>query len=361
MLKLIALRGMIDSSSIVVNARFLTQPVTGVQQYAIEISCELKKLLPQVRFVVPPTEVNRPHVCDWELEVIGKRSGSSWEQWDLPRFLKKCGKPLLVNLCNAAPLRYENQCVTIHDVAFERHPEWFSTTFQRWYRYLIPRIVHGARHVFTISEFSQRELYDVYGIKDSDVTIVSNGIARTWQEVKPTTTTRKNYLLTVGSQNPRKNMHTLLQAMSLLPKDESWELYVVGGKSHHFANQNTPADLPNVTWLGYVSDAKLARLYQEAKGFVYPSLYEGFGLPILEALYFNCPVLASDIPVFRECFGRYITYFDPLSPDALATTIRETDYRKNSGTSPNEKLLAQFDYRQSAEKLAAKLEELLMN
>lgn len=114
---------------IYVNARFLTQPITGVQRYSLEISLQLKQLMPSIRFVAPQNVIHPEMVEALGVELVGSRTGHAWEQIDLPRFLRSNGSPLLVNLANTAPLLYGNKISTLHDIAFERFPKTSRGSF----------------------------------------------------------------------------------------------------------------------------------------------------------------------------------------------------------------------------------------
>ncbi|MGD0283475.1 MAG: glycosyltransferase, partial [Dissulfurispiraceae bacterium] len=158
--------------NIYVNARFLEQRITGVQRYAIEISRQLKMLSPDIKFVAPGNIV--PDGLADELNIVahGKMSGHLWEQLELPRFLKKRGNPLLINLGNTSPLHYKNKLVVIHDVAFMRNGQWFSKKFYFYYRFIVARAAREALKIITVSEFSKREICELINIPADKIEIV---------------------------------------------------------------------------------------------------------------------------------------------------------------------------------------------
>ena len=162
---------------LVVNSRFLTQDITGVQRFAIEISLRLKDLLKDnVLFVAPSNIIQFDVAEQLNVQTIGKHTGHLWEQWDLPKWLKQNGSPLLLNLCNLAPLRYNNKISTIHDVSFVRYPQTFSKKFLIFYRLMIPRIISSSKKVFTVSEFSKQEIIDVYGTDENRIEVIYNAV-----------------------------------------------------------------------------------------------------------------------------------------------------------------------------------------
>ena len=125
---------------IFVNARFLTQPLSGVQRYGIECSRQIKKLHPEATFVAPGNILHTDIAKELNVKIVGKNTGHLWEQVDLPFYLARHKSPPLLSLANTAPLLYSNNFVTIHDLAFYHHPEWNSKAFSAWYNILIPRL-----------------------------------------------------------------------------------------------------------------------------------------------------------------------------------------------------------------------------
>src|SRR5690348_16046794 len=118
---------------IFVNARFLTQPLSGVQRYGIECSRQIKKLLPDVTFIAPHNVLHKDIAKELNVKVVGVNKGHLWEQVDLPFYLAKQKHPPLLNLANTGPLLYSNNFITIHDLAFYHRPEWNSKAFSTWY------------------------------------------------------------------------------------------------------------------------------------------------------------------------------------------------------------------------------------
>src|SRR5687768_11068529 len=136
----------------IVNARFLTQPITGVQRFAIEISKELKKANPQIKFIAPKEIIHHNLANELNAQLYGKMSGHFWEQLELPAYLKKQHSPLLINLANLAPVTYNNYIATIHDLSFLQFPKSYSRKFYYYYKFLIPKIAGRAKKIITVSE-----------------------------------------------------------------------------------------------------------------------------------------------------------------------------------------------------------------
>jgi glycosyltransferase involved in cell wall biosynthesis len=167
--------------------------------------------------------------------------------------------------------------VTAHDLAVLRHPEWFNRWTATYSRFAVPRVLRGAARVIAVSEFTRRELASLLGIEN--VTVIPNAVEDTF--TPDGDRAEGDYVLAVGTLEPRKNLERIAQAVD-------GELRVVGARG--WGGVNPPG---NVTWLGDVPDEELARLYRGARCLVYASLYEGFGIPVAEALACGCPVVTS--------------------------------------------------------------------
>jgi len=344
-----------------VNARFLTQPITGVQRYALEISRQLAELMPSIKFVAPQNILHRETASALGVEVIGNRTGHTWEQIDLPAFLKSRSSPLLVNLANTAPLLYRNKVSTLHDIAFERFPDNFSWKFRTAYRLAIPRMMKTSLKVLTVSEFSKSEICAAYKISPERLCIIPNAVSSSFREVPSSATER--YILAVSSISRQKNFHGLVEAFGLL-KQNSHKLYIAGSLNKIFADHDLARKIesdPRIRLLGRVSDTELVDLYSGADAFVFPSLYEGFGIPPLEAQACGCPVIVSDAASLPEVCGDSALYCSPhdthdiaekidllLSTPELARTLREKG-RANSG---------RYNWKMSATKLLEAIKAL---
>jgi len=167
--------------------------------------------------------------------------------------------------------------VTVHDLAVLRHPEWFNRWTATYSRVAVPRVVRAASRVIAVSEFTRRELRSLLGV---DAVVIPNAVEDVFTPDGPRA--EGDYVLAVGTLEPRKNLARIAQAVD-------GELRVVGARG--WRGVEPPK---NVTWLGDVPDDELARLYRGARCLVYASLYEGFGIPVAEALACGCPVVTSN-------------------------------------------------------------------
>ncbi|MFQ9315533.1 glycosyltransferase family 1 protein [uncultured Dysgonomonas sp.] len=312
----------------VVNGRYLTQKATGVHRYAFEICNKLHEMGVDFHVAVP-NEIHPDYKFSFKVVKCGSLNTHLWEQISLPRYLKRIGSPLLISFTGCGPINYSNQIMTIHDVSHERYPEWFSKNYYRFYHYMMPRIGKKAHAVLTVSEFSKKEIVDTLGINAEKIHVVHSNVPfhnkPSKEEILNFTRNpeAERYILAVSSMDPRKNFIRLVEAFNKI-KDKSVKLYIIGMSFKAF---NTP-DLQkligeNVHLPGYIPDEKLQTMYQNALLSVYPSLYEGFGLPPLESMTYGCPVINSDIPALREVSQDAALYVDPYNVEDITEKIEQ--------------------------------------
>ena len=318
---------------IYVNARFLTQNVTGVQRYAIELSKQLKRLYgDKIKFVCPRNVTNIEACDELGAEAIGKHTGHVWEQLDLPIHLKKNGNPLLVNLSNTAPLLYANKVTTVHDITFVRFPDTYSKTFVYLYRMMIPLVIKSSKHIFTVSNFSKKEIITHYHCDQRKISVVYNAVSGEFQRIEDRELNKKKYFMAVSSVKGNKNFIYILEAFeqfSIVNKDV--ELFIIGDlKSSSFQTLNIDKYLqnPQIKTLGRVSDDDLIKYYSNALAFLFPSLYEGFGIPPLEAQACGCPAICADASCLPEIFGNSVLYCNPYVIDSMVNAMNKLAYDK---------------------------------
>lgn len=306
-----------------VNSRFRTRSITGVERFATEVVDRLQKRDGiSLEEIVP------------EIPLSGFK-GHWWEQWNLPRKVRR--DSVLFSPCNTGPLSVKRQLVVIHDAAVWDCPEAFSRQFGTLYRQLLPRLAKRVGSVATVSEFSRGRLAHHLGISEEKIHVLGNATGNEFVPAVDCGTSSPPTLLCVGSLDPRKNFNRLVEAWIQLAESnrlpENARLEIIGSaKPTNFSNFEMK-DAPGISWLGRVSDEALVKHYQNATAFIFPSLYEGFGLPPLEAMACGCPVLLSNQASLPEVGGDEFNgksgnesqgaafYFDPLSVSEIADSM----------------------------------------
>lgn len=298
---------------IYINGKFLRQKITGVQRFALEVCKEIIKLAPEVKIIAPKGE----DVSLSSVVQFGLNKGVLWEQADLVYYLKRNGSPLLLNLTNSAPVWYRPKVVVIHDIAWLRFPHAFSKKFFLWYRFLIPRVIRTSLKVITVSKFSKQELQEVFELPEEKIHVVYEGVS---SKFKPLEIKKDDFILWVGSLQPCKNLENLLRAFQILRKKGiKTKLYLVGATNPKvFGKFDVKESFEGVEFLGYKNDDELLSLYNRAQLFVFPSLYESFGLPALEAMACGCPVVASAMASLPEICEDSAYYVNPEEPEDIA-------------------------------------------
>ena len=303
--------------AIIINTRTLLSHLTGVQRYTNELI---------TRFGSNALEFSPNR----RLSGLG---GHAWEQFILPGLVR--GNTLF-SPSITGPLALRKQVVAMHDVVPLDHPEWLNPKFAAWYGFLVPKLARRVAHVVTISEFSKSRILAHTLMDEGQITVTPLAADTKFRPLSqdvieeslgslnlPT----RHYILCVGSLEPRKNLARLLQAWRLIEKripDDVW-LVLTGkqGDARVFAHEAGLDELPRRVHLtGHVDDEQLPALYAGALVFAYPSVYEGFGLPPLEAMACGVPVLTGNQTSLPEVVGDAGVMVDPYDVDALANGLQ---------------------------------------
>jgi glycosyltransferase involved in cell wall biosynthesis len=298
---------------IAVNARVTAFSMGGQQRVAAEVM----KRLGEVEIIAP----SRP---------LGGLKGHFWEQTVLP--LRARGK-LLWSPSATGPLALRHQVVTLHDVAFLDMPQFFSRSFRTLYASLTPALSRRAARIVTVSEFSRRRILACFGGPPERVVVIGNGVSGHFRPQHPAEIAKTRaaldlpprYFLLQATSDQRKNLAGALrawrQALPSLPRDL---FLVVSGnpdRGHVFGKSDQAVDGPRIRSIGYVAEEHMAPLLAGAQAFLFPSLYEGFGLPIVEAMACATPVLTSAASATKEVAGDKALLVDPNSIADMARGI----------------------------------------
>ncbi|XOC99192.1 glycosyltransferase family 4 protein [Burkholderia sp. 22PA0106] len=312
-----------------INGKFASQRMTGVQRVGYELAMAFARLFPSGRrpALLLPANAQDGVVFPAEQIVAARLSGSLWEQFGLPWAV---GGRVLLSLCNIGPLFARRQVLMVHDVAVYDLPGNYSWKYRLWYRFAYAILKRTAHHIVTVSEFSKLRIMARLNIPASRISVVHNGVDH-FDRIAPDAgiLSRLNlradhYVLIVGSLSVGKNLARVLAAIALLDGGHDWQFVVVGGFDLRVFNAKEKADISlsnDVVMAGFVSDGELKALYEHAGCFLFPSLYEGFGLPPLEAMSCGCPVIASREAALPEVCGNAALYCDARSVEDIAAKV----------------------------------------
>lgn len=310
---------------ITLNGRFLTQGLTGVQRYAREITLALDALAargeaPPMTLLAPPGAVGMeafPHLAP---RVVGSRGGQAWEQWDLPR----AAQGLLLNLGNTGPLLAgRRQAVVIHDAGVFDTPESYGWKFRLWYRVMQRGLARRGARILSVSEFSAGRIAAALDIPQAGIGVTLEGGEHILRDAADRGVLARHglepgrYALVIGTGAAHKNLGIVRRAMAA----QGLVLAVAGAKDAAVFRTGEADSGGDIRALGRVSDPELRALYENALTLLFPSRYEGFGLPPLEAMWCGCPVIAARAGAVPEVCGEAALWFDPDAPDALGEAI----------------------------------------
>ena len=316
----------------------------------------------------------------WRYKVFGPKK--FWTQFALPAnlFFKKDRPDVFFTPGHYAP-RFSPvpRVVSIMDLAFFHYPDYFTkkdlTQLHSWTKYSVQK----AKAIITISEATKGDIINLYGISESKIHVIYPGIKSAvaltphvypMQELQTKYTISDNFLLFVGTLQPRKNIVRLIEAFAQIikkdgPETSSLQLVVVGKKGWKYEEILAAPEKYGVTdmvkFLDFVNDEDLQMLYQNAQCFVFPSLYEGFGLPVLEAMKAGCPVITSNVSSMPEAGGDAALYVDPESASDIASKIEVvlTDKKfRSEMISKGKDQLKKFSWEKAAKETLDVLQEV---
>ncbi len=245
-----------------------------------------------------------------------------WYLAALPAKAKRDGVDVLHCPTHRAPVRSSVPLVvTFHDLAVLRHPEMFNRWTRAYSRLALPRVAKAARRLIAVSEFTKRELLDLLDVPEEKVRVIPNAVGPPFEAQGEAAA--GDYVLAVSTLEPRKNLPRLVEAFRRAQLN-GCELVVAGGPGWGDVKLGE-----GVRWVGEVGDDELARLYRGARCVAYVSLYEGFGLPVLEAMACGAPVVAGDSEVTLEIAHGAAVLVDPLDTDAIARGLSEAIDRRD--------------------------------
>lgn len=314
----------------------------GIHKYIYNSLRFLPEVAPELEYtaIVAPTVDDLPrglnrHTSQWDTTNPTRRI--LWEQSRLPSVLNDLKPSLHHSMAYALPI-FSNtpSIVTIYDLSFFREPERLTMTRRLYLQNMVRHVAHKANRLLAISEAGRAELNAVLNVPLERIDVAYPGVDEQFQPLpaaqqeafKARTDVPKRFILHVGTIEPRKNLEMLLQAYAMLERDvrEEVKLVLIGGKGWQtdsfFAQREGLGLTDDVILPGYIPDADLPYWYNCAELFVYPSVYEGFGIPITEALACGVPVIASDRSSLPEAAGSHSVLLPPNEPRVWADAIK---------------------------------------
>lgn len=349
----------------------------GISEYAYELLIEFQKFKNDNKFTIYLKEPPKNHMpaptSNFTYKVIGPKK--FWTQFGLPLSLYLERKPQIF----FSPTHYAPRfspiptVISIMDLSFIHFPDLFAKKdlyqLNSWTKYS----VKNAKAILTISNSTKDDIIKLYGVKPEDIYVTYPGIkkseswslkGRNMDELSKKFGIKGDYVLFVGTLQPRKNIEVLIEAFSIL-KSKEMQLIIVGKRGWLYEDILKAPEKYGVSdkvkFLDFVSDEELPYLYQNAMCFVLPSLYEGFGLPVLEAMKYGCPVLTSNVSSLPEAGGDAALYFNPKDPADIARQIKRVIEDPKLRTAMIEKGKAQikkFSWEKTARQTLKVLEGL---
>ncbi|MDZ8108413.1 MAG: glycosyltransferase family 1 protein [Nostoc sp. DedQUE12a] len=305
--------------ALLINLSFLLNQPTGISTYALNLLPHLQQLYPTLLVFQNISGYNcypTPANLTPEQGVKGHLKRLFWTQFQLPQIYKKLKSQILFSLLPEAPI-YTN-CrfiVMVHDFIPLRFPKSFSP-LTYYHRYYIPQVINQAQHIVCNSQATAKDITDFYQIPARKITPIPLAYDRTHFRFLNLPTS--NYFLYIGRQNSYKNLHGLIAAFGALPNNSDYELWLAGPSDRRYTPtlkaQVAQLGIGNrVKFLDYVAYSELPKIINQAIGLVFPTLWEGFGLPVLEAMACGTPVITSNLSSLPEVAGDAAILIDPYN------------------------------------------------
>lgn len=334
--------------NIAFDAKRITNNATGLGNYSRFVLEALTEYRPENRYLLYSPSIGRPELYR---ELLKHRSvqlhtphralaflgGSLWRNYSVPRLVREAKVDLFHGLSNELPLGlYRAQrvgtVVTIHDLAFIRYPQYYKPIDRLLYRRKYGASARAADRVITVSEQTRRDVIDIFGVEEERVTTVYQGCSERFAQIQPEEVAAarqalrlpQRYMLFVGSIEERKNLLLAVEALAQL-QDKELHLVAVGRRTPYVQQVLDRARrlgvMSRLHLLHQVGATYLPGIYGGAEVFVYPSRFEGFGIPIIEALNAGIPVIGATGSCLEEAGGPTSLYTDPDNADMLASLI----------------------------------------
>lgn len=313
-----------------VNGSFISKALTGVQRYGYEMCMAMRRagygfqIVAPTKITLEEYEPLNDHVRVVSPSTCGRLI--KWDQFDLVRSIPF--KAILWNPSNLAVFSRVVQITTIHDLSVYQHSAWFHWKFSILMKSMMPYTISKSSRILTVSETIKKEIMDRFEVDEKKIAVTHNAASSNlgMPSFRPVHT---KDVIAIGTLEPRKNLKRVLEAWCQLSDQVKGDsiLVVVGQKLAPFADVRHDLrrfqNRTDIRFVGRIEDGELRNILERSRFLIYMSLYEGFGLPIIEALSLNKMCLISDIPIFHELFESGCHFVDPLDVHAIKSKMEE--------------------------------------
>lgn len=308
------------ANKVLIDGRVLKhKAITGVERYSVEVINGLKKIAPNDMDIVFPQSNNRYLQHIWEHTVLPKKASN----------YKVLFSP--ANMCPAIKPKDVKFITTVHDISFIDHPHSFSFMYRLYYKTLTEKILRNSDFIITVSHFSKNRIIEQYPFTKNKISVIYSGINDVFFQ-DDGIRRDGDFILYVGNLNKIKNFIGVLRAFSKIYKKINKKLIVIGMKTETMRLdsdiENIIGSIPKglVEFKGQINDVEILKsFYRRAFVFLFPSFYESFGFPPLEAMASGCPVVVSNRGALPEICGDAALYADPLNVDDICDKIIEVE------------------------------------
>ena len=331
-----------------INGNGLTKPITGMERYLLEIVPALDQICKgmDIVLVLPKTAVCPLKLKNIRVVHCGFFKGELWGQISFTKYLYQ-NKAIGVELGSRISLLKPDGIVCLHDI--KNSTEKDVIKFSIRYLSILKNYItcKFAKHIVTVSEYSKNEIIKVYKVNPDRITIIHNA----WQHIKNYENSeeifdrhpyikRGEYFFSLGSLSIHKNIKWIIDNAKKYPDN----MYIISGRVNKdlYGTSDDLEEIENIKYVGYASNADVKALMRHCKALVLPSLFEGFGIPPLEALSLGAKAVISDITCLPEIFEDCVHYIDPYNPDVDLNKLLEEP------VAPPDKLLEKYNWDKSA-------------
>lgn len=363
---------------IAINTRFLLAgKMEGMGRFTYEILRRMVEAHPEHQFFFlfdrkhDPSFIFAPNITPISIFPPARHAVLFWVWYEIavPRVLKKINADIFISPDNFCSLSTKVPTIlVIHDLAYRHHKEYISPLNQRYYEYFMPRFVQRANHIVAVSEYTKTDILKKFQTDSSKISVVYNSVDKRFKPIdepeqaliRKKYADGKPYFLYLGAIHPRKNISRLIQAFELFKEknnDAPHQLLLVGRKAWktneiELIYEKTKCK-KDIHFLNYIEEADLVPLLASAYYLVYVSLFEGFGLPLLEAMACGVPCISSNTSSMPEVVGEAGILADPYSVESIADgftkVFTDKDFRQNLIAKIPEQT-AKFSWEKSAER-----------